>query len=223
MAACAQIMLPKEKLEKAVIDQILTRILSDANIEDLVESINEILKFESSELGDKLTTIDSELKDVQNRLARLYDVLETGKLSLDELAPRIRALKTRQDELSKSGVLLEAELAAEGATQVDIEMVKSYVSDTRWMLQDPEVSKARDFLKTFIRSIVVNGQEIVINYTIPLAPNGKFEDKLRVLPIDTAGGAEGIRTPDLLRAREALSQLSYSPSQGLIILAGNTY
>ncbi len=25
-------------------------------------------------------------------------------------------------------------------------------------------------------------------------------------------GAEGIRTPDLLRAREALSQLSYSPS-----------
>ena len=26
------------------------------------------------------------------------------------------------------------------------------------------------------------------------------------------GGAEGIRTPDLLRAREALSQLSYSPT-----------
>jgi hypothetical protein len=25
-------------------------------------------------------------------------------------------------------------------------------------------------------------------------------------------GAEGIRTPDLLRAREALSQLSYSPT-----------
>jgi hypothetical protein len=25
------------------------------------------------------------------------------------------------------------------------------------------------------------------------------------------GGAEGIRTPDLLRAREALSRLSYSP------------
>jgi site-specific DNA recombinase len=27
----------------------------------------------------------------------------------------------------------------------------------------------------------------------------------------TFGGAEGIRTPDLLRAKEALSQLSYSP------------
>ncbi len=27
----------------------------------------------------------------------------------------------------------------------------------------------------------------------------------------SAGGAEGTRTPDLLRAKEALSQLSYSP------------
>ena len=27
-----------------------------------------------------------------------------------------------------------------------------------------------------------------------------------------ADGAEGIRTPDLLRAREALSQLSYGPA-----------
>ena len=31
------------------------------------------------------------------------------------------------------------------------------------------------------------------------------------------GGAEGIRTPDLLRAREALSQLSYSPNANYCI------
>ena len=30
--------------------------------------------------------------------------------------------------------------------------------------------------------------------------------------IPSSGGAEGIRTPDLLNAIEALSQLSYSPS-----------
>jgi site-specific DNA recombinase len=32
----------------------------------------------------------------------------------------------------------------------------------------------------------------------------------------TFGGAEGIRTPDLLRAKEALSQLSYSPTAAII-------
>jgi hypothetical protein len=34
---------------------------------------------------------------------------------------------------------------------------------------------------------------------------------IEVMPVITPGGAEGIRTPDLLRAKEALSQLSYSP------------
>jgi hypothetical protein len=32
----------------------------------------------------------------------------------------------------------------------------------------------------------------------------------------TFGGAEGIRTPDLLRAKEALSQLSYSPADKIL-------
>tara|TARA_Y100000031_G_C8031550_1_gene297371 strand:+ start:360 stop:650 length:291 start_codon:yes stop_codon:yes gene_type:complete len=34
---------------------------------------------------------------------------------------------------------------------------------------------------------------------------------LNSIPEMVTGGAGGIRTPDLLRAREALSQLSYSP------------
>jgi hypothetical protein len=35
----------------------------------------------------------------------------------------------------------------------------------------------------------------------------------------TFGGAEGIRTPDLLNANQALSQLSYSP----VVLNGGRY
>jgi hypothetical protein len=45
--------------------------------------------------------------------------------------------------------------------------------------------------------------------------HGKLIEKTfpgeKVLGIVPFGGAEGIRTPDLLRAKEALSQLSYSP------------
>jgi site-specific DNA recombinase len=41
---------------------------------------------------------------------------------------------------------------------------------------------------------------------------GNCRKETAVLPIDIFGGAEGTRTPDLLRAKEALSQLSYSPN-----------
>jgi hypothetical protein len=42
--------------------------------------------------------------------------------------------------------------------------------------------------------------------------DGKMKKSLGVLPMVTIGGAEGIRTPDLLLAKQALSRLSYSPT-----------
>jgi chromosome segregation ATPase len=68
-------------------------------------------------LRDRLEIIDTEVRDVRARLTKLYEALETGKLDLDDLAPRIKELKLRQDELSKARVLLEAEMAAQGCTR----------------------------------------------------------------------------------------------------------
>ena len=54
--------------------------------------------------------------------------------------------------------------------------------------------------------------------TLPRPGSNLPRGKLRISP--DAGGDEGIRTPDLLRARQALSQLSYAPlwESGIIFL-----
>ena len=39
--------------------------------------------------GVKQIIVDTELMDVRARLSKLYDALETGKLELNDLAPRI--------------------------------------------------------------------------------------------------------------------------------------
>ena len=54
------------------------------------------------------------MNEVLLRLAKLYDALETGKLSLDDLAPRIKELRTRQDELSKPRLQIETEDITQG-------------------------------------------------------------------------------------------------------------
>ncbi len=59
---------------------------------------------------------------------------------------------------------------------------------------------------------MINGGNATIYYNLPMPPDGKRRQSVGVLSIDTPGGAEGTRTPDFLRAREALSQLSYSPT-----------
>jgi len=100
--------------------------------------------------------VDAELKDIKARLSRLYEALETGKLNLDDLAPRIRELKSRQDELSKVRIQIEAEIVARGIEQVDTALVKAYAQDLRSLLEEADLTERKAFLRSFIKRIEVS-------------------------------------------------------------------
>ncbi len=215
--ACDARMLPKEKLERLVIDQVRSKVLTNENLEELVTLVNEELQSASCGLKDRLDAIDTELRDVRARLSRLYDALETGELELDDLAPRIKELKTRQDELNKAKIQIEAEMVARGVEQVDTAIVKAYAQDLRALLEEADFTERKAFLRSFIKRIEVNKEQVTIYYNLPTPQDVPLREQVGVLPIDTLGGAEGIRTPDLRRAKAALSQLSYSPRATVII------
>ena len=214
--ACGARMLPKEKLERLIIQQLRAKVLTDENLEELVKLVNEEAQLASNQLGGRLDVLDAELKDIGTRLAKLYDALETGKLELNDLAPRIRELKSRQEELRKSRTLAEAEIVANGAQEIDANTVKSYAQDFRGLLDEAEVTERKAFLRSFIKRIEVGEKEVRVTYHVPMPLTSPSEGDVQVLPIDTLGGAEGIRTPYLLNAIEALSQLSYSPTDSLL-------
>jgi len=58
-----------------------------------------------------LDSINAELVDVNHRLERLYDALETSKLELSDLTPRIQVLRQRQDQLQSAKEELEDKFA----------------------------------------------------------------------------------------------------------------
>ena len=209
--ACNARSLPKEKLESLVIEQIKEKILTKEYLEELVKLVNQELDSAQVVFRNKLDAIDTELNDIRARLSRLYDALETGKLSLDDLSPRIKELRMRQNELNKARVVAESEIVAQGVEHIDVEVVKSYANDLKSLLEEPDFTQSKAFLRSFVKRIEIDGCKAVILYNLPVPSDQKREHMAKVLPIDTLGGAEGIRTPDLLRAREALSQLSYSP------------
>ena len=93
--SCDAFMLPRKELERLVINEVRSCVLTDENLEELIVLANEELQSTSIRLKDKLDAIDTELRDVSSRLSRLYDTLETGRLEIDDLAPRIRELKAR--------------------------------------------------------------------------------------------------------------------------------
>jgi site-specific DNA recombinase len=113
-ASCQARNLPKKKLEKVVTEHIKAKILDNDTLEKLVALGNQDLEKAHSSYREKLEVLDTKLKDVNSRLVKLYDALEMGKLELNDLAPSIKELKVRQDELLKSRVLLEADMAIHG-------------------------------------------------------------------------------------------------------------
>ena len=192
---CSARMLPKEKLERLVVKQLQARVLTRENLEMLVKMVNEELQTLDSGLRNRMETIDTELRDVRARLTKLYEALETGKLDLDDLAPRIKELKLRQDELSKARVLLEAEMAVQGVQQVDEAMVKAYAEDLRELLGEADLTERKAFIRSFVKRIEIDKGQVTVHYALPLPPDGRTSELAGVLPTVTFGGEGGTRTP----------------------------
>ena len=100
---------------------------------------------------------------------------------------------------------------AQGKQQVDVILVKSYAQDLKSLLGEADFTESKAFLRSFIKRIVLDGENATIHYNLPMPPDGKKKQSVGVLPIDTLGGDRGIRTPDLCDANAALSLLSYIP------------
>ena len=107
---------------------------------------------------------------------------------------------------------MEAEKITRGIKHVDAEVIKSYARDLKSLLEEANIAESKAFLRSFIKRIEIDKSLAVVHYNLPMPPDGGMKESLGVLPMVTPGGAEGTRTPDFLRAREALSQLSYSPT-----------
>ncbi len=209
--ACSSRTLPKEKIERLMIEQIKSKILDSNYLEELVRLVNIDLDAGYSLFKEKIVNIDIEIQEIENRLLRLYDALETGKLTLEDLSPRIKELRAKQDELSKIRVVAEAEVTLKGYQHLDINTVRAYVEDLKKLLDESEVAQRKAFLRSFVKRIIVAKDKVRLVYVVPVPPDGKKVEELSVLPIDTPSGDRGIRTPDLRDANAALSQLSYIP------------
>lgn len=123
------------------------------------------------------------------RLERLYDALETGKLQLDDLAPRIHAL--REEEAMVRRVYAEASQAADAGhtARADRELVIAHLSDLRGLIHEGTSSDRRMILRSFVKAVVKTGKAIRIEYTLPFPPeNASAQEKEGVLSTVNVGG-----------------------------------
>jgi site-specific DNA recombinase len=126
---------------------------------------------------------------VRRRLHKLYDALETGKLDIEDLAPRIRELKAQMDDLEGNRIDLMKSIREAKVDLLEASVVRAYVDDLKALLSKGSIVEQKSFLRSFVKHIEVSLPQVVINYTMPLKTQKVEPLSREVLPFSYDGGA----------------------------------
>jgi hypothetical protein len=188
--SCQARYLNTRKFEKIVVDKIKEHILTKESLQELVRLVNKDMDSAVVNYRKELDVTSDEIAGINSRLERLYDALETGKVGLDDLAPRIQQLRHRQEQLQSRKWELEALLSDRTVELADVETVTRCVDDLRGLLEESDLVERKSFIKSFVKEVKVTGDEVVLTYTVPLPPKGISEERVGVLCSVHSSGAE---------------------------------
>jgi site-specific DNA recombinase len=153
--------------------------------------------------------MEAQLEDVRRRLHKFYDALETGKLEVEDLAPRIKELKAQTDDLEQKRVDLTESIREAKVDLLEASVVKAYVDDLKALLSKGSIVEQKSFLRSFVRRIEVNLPQATVNYTLPLIMQKVEPLEREVLPFAYAGSPGRTRTSDQVVNSHPLCRLSY--------------
>ena len=217
--ACDTPRLNARRFEELVVEKIRSNILTEGSITELVKVVDEEMDGIAQEQRKRLRIIEDELEDVKRRLGRIWNAIETSDIEMAAASDRIKEHRERKERLEDAVADTRAILSERRAHLDDVKTISAYAKDMRDFLNDSELTERRAFIESFVKEIVVMPGDALMRYTVPMPDDslipGRATEKVAlngsVLSTVHDGGAEGIRTPDPLHAKQVLSQLSYSP------------
>ena len=183
--------IPQHAIEDLVVGKVQGLILQEEHITEMVRLTNEELKESLSGVESQISALDSQLTDIDERLQRLYDALETGKLEIDDLAPRIKEMKGKQDLVLRARSEAREVLDAGRVEQVSRDVVLEYLQELRGILDLGSIGEKKAFLRSFIESVEVKNSQVTLHYTLPLPLERVPIEPDRVLNTVNGGGAGG--------------------------------
>ena len=167
--ACNAPRLNARRFEELVVGKIRENVLTESNIRKLVKLVDEEMDGVAKEQRQRLETIESELVDVRRRLDRLYNLVETTDLDIEDFKPRIREHRERQERLETTAEEARSILSQRREVLDDVETITTYAQDLSVFLNESELTERRAFIGSFVKEIVVMPGNAVVRYTIPIS------------------------------------------------------
>ena len=175
--ACDTPRLNAKKFERMIIENIRENILTESNIRELVKLVNEELDSVINEQREKVEAIEEELNEIRRRTDRLWVVVETTDMEINDILPRIREHQERQEKLEIAADEARTILSMRMAGLGDEETITAYVRDMSNFLMESELTETRAFIKSFVKEIGVVPGKAVIRYTIPMSQDSPIRGR----------------------------------------------
>jgi site-specific DNA recombinase len=191
--ACGCGLVSKATIEGFVMERIRGNILTDENIRQLFDIVNEELQGTKGVLEKQLGETGQALAQTRGRLSKLYAAMETGSVDIDDLAPRIKELRAQERELEKKQNQLLDASGDDTPLMLSLEQIKKYVSSLKTVLGSSSFIEQKAFLRSFISRIDFDSPQVTIEYTMPI-PSGELTCTKEVLRIEKVGSPTRIRT-----------------------------
>jgi site-specific DNA recombinase len=166
---CAARLINKDKLESAVLAKIQGQILTPTNIRSYIQRVMESALKSQDNPSPEQEAVRLALNDVQTRLQRWENALESGELSIEHAAQRIKELhEQRQELLNKKQALDRNRPGVKRISAIPTAHMDAYVAEMQRRLAVKQIGSKREFLQEVLKEVRVRGNNVSLTYKLPL-------------------------------------------------------
>ena len=170
--SCKTPRLNADRFERLIIDQIRDHILTEGNIRELVRMLDEEMDGVAREERERLETIEAELEEVRRKMDRLWHIVESSDMEVNDILPRLRVHQERQAQLEESAEEARSILAERRELLDSADVVAAFAAEMSEFLKISDVTETKAFIRSFVKRISVRPGRAVIRYTIPTPQDG---------------------------------------------------
>ena len=177
--SCQGRMIGARRVEDAVLQAVLNRVLTPAFIEELVEEVNTCLSVDSVDLDLRIEQTRQQLRDIERSIENLLDLAEAfgSAAAAERLLEREAERKRLQQELHN----LEAN-HVQSRIEVSPEIVLAIIADTRDGLTGEDIEARRTLLRKFVDKVEMGNEGGRLWYTFPLTEMLPDATRLWLMP-----------------------------------------
>lgn len=168
IAACHSNSIRKDNIEEIVFNKINEVLYDKSILEDLVININKKSKEIIKPLENQLNHIEREIRALEIKKSKVFELYEDGIISKQDLAERLKETAQKTDNELQKKENIQRQLNKSTSDPIDYKIIEELMSKFNNILMESSVEKKKLVLNLIVQKIKVNPdrtvKSIILNF-----------------------------------------------------------